>query len=47
VEDIAVTCIQFSQQRTSWALAGAKYRVWPHIVGKDSQEHLIFAVAVE
>lgn len=43
----AVTCIQFPQQRTSWAFACAEYGIWPDIVRKDSQEHLVFAVTVE
>ena len=47
VEDVAVACIQFSQQRTSWALTCAEYGVWPDIVRKDSQEHLVFAITVE
>ena len=47
VEDVTVACIQFSQQRTSWALACSEYGVWPDIVRKDSQEHLVFAVAVK
>ena len=47
VEDVAVACIQFPQQRTSWAFARSEYRVWPDIVRKDSQEYLVFAVAVK
>ena len=47
VEDVAVSCIQFPQERTPRAFACAEYRVWPHVVGKDSQEHLFLAVAVE
>lgn len=47
MEDVAVTCIQFPQQCTSWAFACAEYSVWPDIVRKDSQKHLVFTVAVE
>ena len=43
----AVASIQFPQERTSWAFACSEYSVWPDIVRKDSQEQLVFAVAVE
>ena len=47
VEDVAIACIQFPQQRTSWTFACSEYCVWPDIVRKNSQEHLVFAVTVE
>ena len=37
IEDVSVSCIQFLQERTSWAFACSEYGVWPDIVRKDSQ----------